>query len=191
MRKSVKKDLQFIKKCFGQKKDASGRYVWRHAHDAALYLEKIARKYKETDPAMIDKLYLAVLGHDLLEDTKAAKNEIQKKWGKDVLKYIEALTNKKGDTDFSGYIKQLRDAREEVLLVKFADIFSNVSNSVRFFGSFDSHWIKTFWLPLLKDYNQNLFGRKFLLYPRTASAMIKDIQREIRNLLKNAIKNKN
>lgn len=105
--------------------------------------------------------------------------ELEKKWGEKALGYIKKMTNKAGDSDFTDYIKQLKNGEEEVLLIKLADIHSNVFSSVKTFKDLDKKWIKTFWLPLLETYSKELLTYKFKKYPKTSFALIRSIKKEI------------
>ncbi|MFQ5662098.1 MAG: hypothetical protein ACE5F2_02505 [Candidatus Paceibacteria bacterium] len=179
-----KKDLDFIKQYFGDTKDASGRLIWDHALDTALVLEKSILGQGEISLDKTKHLFLGALGHDILEDTAIKPDELQRMWGDKAFKYIQALTNVKGDGDFSDYMQNLKIAEEEVLLIKLADILSNITNTTKNFKKIDIDWIKTFWLPLLLKYKKELFTRKFLKYPKTAGAMIEEIEINMEELEK-------
>lgn len=179
-----KKDLDFIKQYFGDTKDASGRFIWEHALDTALVLEKFILEQKEVSADKIKYLFLGALGHDLLEDTIIKPDELRRMWGEETFKYIQSLTNVKGDGDFGDYIQNLKIAEEEVLLIKLADILSNIINTTKNFKKIDTNWIKTFWLPLLYKYKTELFVIKFLKYPKTARAIIKEIEINMEELEK-------
>jgi len=183
-----KKDLDFIKNIFRDKTDLSGRLSYDHAWDTAQYLRRQAQKFKEISGRDLRVIYLAALGHDLLEDTSVRPERIAKIWGEDVLKQIRKLTNRQGDDDFSHYLAKLKKSSEETLLIKFADIYSNVRNSA---GNrrLDIRWARSFWLPLLRKYQKQLLTRKFRKYPSTAEAMKRDIEKNIR-ILQSRIRNK-
>ncbi len=181
------KDLDFIKKIYQDKTDLSGRLSFDHARDTAEYLRRQAEKFKEISGRDLRILYRAALGHDLLEDTPARPEQIAKIWGADTLKQIRKLTNRQGDSDFSHYLAKLKKSSEETLLIKFADIYSNVRNSA---GNrrLDLKWAKSFWLPLLHKYQKALLSRKFRKYPLTAQPMKEDIEKNIK-ILQSRIKN--
>lgn len=182
------KDLYFIKKKFAGKKDLSGISLWKHAERTAHYFEKTVKKFNEINKHELRDLTLAALGHDLLEDTMIGEEEINKKWGEESLFYIKMLTNFQGDKNFNAYIEKLKKAPEKVLLIKLADIHSNIANSIERFNKFDPWWFKNFWLPLLKRYKKELFNRIFVTYPKTGQNMIGEINikiKELDNLLSN------
>jgi hypothetical protein len=179
------KYLAFIKKSFKGVKNYE--YSVRHAWHTAEYLKSSIRRFGEVSRAEIKNIFLAGLGHDLIEDTAVTASEIKKRWGAVVLKYIKGLTNEKGDGNFGPYIKRLKKSSEEILLVKFADIYSNVFNSVKNYKALDKKWIKIFWLPLLDRYNRELLPLIFLKYPKTAKLMVRQIKVKI-EALKNKLK---
>lgn len=183
----TQQDIAFIKHFFGSKRDLSFRLSWKHAAEAAQYLKNIAHQTKEIDALLLRSMCTACLGHDLLEDTSATKSDIKKQWGDQTLSLIQHMTNTQGDSDFKDYIAHLRKAPEEALLIKFADIYSNITNSVKKFDRMDTVWIRTFWLPLVKKYQKNLLSRPCARYPKTGNAIRKDIETYITLLEKKLI----
>lgn len=171
-------DIDFVKDAFisvGKKKD----YHWKHAFKTLNCIRSYGLRHGEISKQILRDLCFASLGHDILEDTKVSQKEIEKKWGRKTLEYVKKMTNKEGDTDFTNYIKQLKNGDEEVLLLKLADIHSNVFNSVKTFNDLNIKWVKSFWLPLLDTYNRELFSNKFKKYPKTSFALIRSIKKEI------------
>jgi (p)ppGpp synthase/HD superfamily hydrolase len=178
------KDKNFVRQAF--KKIKTADYSIEHALNTAKYLKITVGKFTEVNSVILHKILLAAIGHDLLEDTNVTREQIKEIWGLQVLKYIQILTNELGDDNFTHYIENLKKAPEEILLIKFADIYANLANSVRHFNELDKKWIRNFWLPLLANYEKQLFCRKFKKYPQTTNLMIKQIKYKIiilRNLL--------
>ncbi|KKU52117.1 MAG: hypothetical protein A3H69_01525 [Candidatus Sungbacteria bacterium RIFCSPLOWO2_02_FULL_47_9] len=178
-----KEDVEFIRTHFIKSLGRRGEYSWKHARATALYLQKKARACGEVKEKELSTMFLGALGHDLLEDTHASKQELEKRWGKKTLRYIKEMTNKNGDSNTQGYIRHLKRADEEGLLIKFADIYSNSENSLKHFKTFKTSWIKGFWVPLLLRYKKELFCRKFKKYPTTAKSMIRNIDKNIKRLV--------
>lgn len=178
------KDIQFIKQYFKQNPDLNFEYSWQHAVRTAKYIKKIISKHKEVPTNKIQDMTYAALGHDLLEDTTITQKEIKKEWGANTLSYIKKLSNRQGDEDFDEYIKDLKTSPEEILLIKLADIYDNSQNSIKKIKDFAPKWINNFWLPLLKRYQKELFSIKFKKYPRTSSAIIKEIEKNIKIIKK-------
>lgn len=177
-----KKDEEFIRQSFQETKMPD--YSINHAFKTARYFKKTAEKFSEISKQKLYKLTLASLGHDLLEDTKVTRKQIKAIWGTRVLDYIQALTNEKGDNNYKPYIKRLKNSSEEIVLIKLADIYTNVDNSIKHFDNFEKKWINNFWLPLLAAYERALFNKKFKKYSQTASLMVKQIKSKIINLQK-------
>lgn len=185
-----KRDLAFVKKACGNSSLRPSRPLWKHSYDVGLKISQAAQKGGELDLARTNLLIKAALGHDLLEDTKTTQGQIEKRWGKKALTIIKDLSNSQGDKDFREYISKLQKGSEETLLVKFADILSNVSNSVRTFRSLDQGWIKNFWIPLLRRYERAFFKIKFTAYPKTAKYLKQAIEKKTHSLQKLIIENK-
>lgn len=177
------RDLAFIKLQFSDRMDNSGRFAWQHALHAAEYLAQCGEESGEViSEERCDVFFRACLGHDLLEDTHVTEEEIESRWGGEVLHLIQGMTNKKGDTDFDDYIEHLSHTSDEVLLVKLADIWSNVSHSVTKWEIMDKEWVVDFWLPLLHRYEHAFFHRPIETYPKTTERMKRDIHEDIRTL---------
>ena len=126
------KDVDFVRNAFASVGKIDD-YYHRHPFRTLACVRSYGLRHKEVHIKTLNDLSLACLGHDLLEDTKVTPKEIEKRWGNNVLAYIKSMTNKVGDSDFSDYIKQLKNGSEEVMLIKLSDIHSNVFNSVNNF----------------------------------------------------------
>lgn len=167
--------LEFIKKHFGDKKQPSGPlFMWEHALQVARYLTKSLQKTGEIEENRIKTLQYVALGHDLLEDTKCTQEEIANRWGYEVLRYIQLLSNMKGDDDIDEYMETLGTVNEEVFIVKLADIFANVKNSIVNFENSSEDFLLNKWPKFLEDY-KNLFKRKVVSYKNTIRLMINEI----------------
>lgn len=175
-------DRQFIEGFFGDQRQSGGRLNSEHALETTMFIEQCSMKTGELDEETVRTLSRAGLGHDLLEDTDCTEERIVAVWGENVARIIRALTNRQGDSKMDGYIRTLADSDEGTLLVKFADIRSNVRNSVFEFEKLDRKWIAEFWIPLLFEYEKNLMRRKFEKYPKTADLMISEIKKHIEDL---------
>lgn len=177
-------DLQFIKSFFGNQMQKVGSlFLWEHGLQAALYLSETIDTVQEINDDIELKLYQAALGHDLLEDTHCTSEDLLKQWGPEVSSFIQALTNFRGDDDVKEYTESLKHVDEAVMIIKLADIYSNVANSVLEFESIDLNWFGSFWLPLLDKYEKNLLGRKPTKYQRTIVKMIAAISEKKKQLV--------
>lgn len=175
-------EITRVKKWYVERKSKSGWLIVDHAADTARYMEEALGAGDFVDPKTKRELLLACLGHDLFEDTEVSKEEIINAWGSEVVELIDGLTNLKGDNDFDDYIKNLAKADEKILLVKFADILSNLNNSLERVEEIDRQWISSFWLPLLARYERELLVRHFSTYLKTAQYFGERIKRGIREL---------
>ncbi len=170
------------KKWYGNRTSKSGWLIADHAADTARYMEEALEAGEPVDSETKRELLLACLGHDLFEDTEVAKEEVIAAWGGEVVELICGLTNLKGDNDFDDYIRNLAKADEKILLVKFADILSNLNNSLERVKELDHRWLVSFWLPLLARYDRELLARQFSIYPKTAGYIMERIKRGLKEL---------
>ena len=91
----------FMRQAHGaQKRNARVPY-WLHPQEVAEILLTALQKTDEAaiDPALTTDMFLAAQGHDLYEDTKASRQEVQEKFGQQVDEFINNLTNRQGDQD--------------------------------------------------------------------------------------------
>lgn len=173
-------------KWYGTKRSHSGWLISDHAIDVANYMDDALNFGGEVSSKVQRQMVLACLGHDLFEDTNVSREIVIKEWGVKAVNLIDGLTNLKGDNDFDDYIRNLAHAKEEILLVKYADILSNLKNSIEKINDMDMDWVRTFWLPLLRRYEAELLPRNFVLYPKTAAYLKKAISEDIKTLAKMA-----
>lgn len=80
-----------------------------------------------------DDIFLAALGHDLIEDTRVSYNDVKKVLGHNVAEIIYALTNEKGrnrkERANDKYYEGIRDT-EGAVFVKLCDRIANVQYSL-------------------------------------------------------------
>ena len=170
--------IELARKWYKGKKNLSKASIFLHCLNTA----NLLRRYYNAD--FIDSkdyqtLYLTALGHDLFEDTKVDKKEVEKYWGREVVDLINLLTNIRGDSSFTEYIQKLAQSSEEVRLVKLIDILSNLNNSLYRIKKLDKKWLNTFWIPLLDQYNNNLLPSPWKRHQKLASKITLEIQKKI------------
>lgn len=175
-------DFTFIRSAFGEQKDKTQRYGWEHAFDVGRRLIETLLETEEFDPSSAIDLWRAAIGHDLLEDTTVTAAQLKKRWGQTALAYIQDLTNRKGDRDFTGYIAALREAPEEVMLIKLCDIASNAENSLQHYRLAGPGWLHSFWLPLLEKYLTAFSPYPFKKYPRSGQQLLTAISGTVTQL---------
>jgi (p)ppGpp synthase/HD superfamily hydrolase len=104
-----------------------------------------------SDPQLRHDLYLAALGHDLYEDTAVTREHVCDRFGERVDRLIEGMTNRKGDHDRAGYLAQLRDARDEVRLIKRADLIDNATSCAYGIHDLTRAWVATTFVPIAHE----------------------------------------
>jgi (p)ppGpp synthase/HD superfamily hydrolase len=171
-------DVELVRKWYGSSKNTTGTLNIEHGLDVANILKHCFNS-EVIDSVHFKTLYRAALGHDLFEDTKVDRNEVEKNWGKETVMLIDALTNVKGDKNTSEYAENLSKAEEDVRLVKLADILSNINNSLREFGIQKREFLEGFWIPLLDQYNDKLLPVPWKKYKNIASSLTQEIQKKI------------
>lgn len=164
---------------YGDTKNTSGRLNFEHIKETA---DIILEMCVEADESTLRELYLAGLGHDLFEDTQVDRRIVIENWGAECVRLIDELTNMKGDGDFDDYLNHLSVASIEVVLVKLADILSNLRDSLVRFETLDKQWVNSFWLPLLKRYQNVLLSRDYHQYSSVISRFRDEIAEGIRRL---------
>ncbi|MEK7487847.1 MAG: hypothetical protein AAB598_00825 [Patescibacteria group bacterium] len=177
-------EIKFVRKFFCDRIDKSGLPLWQHSVNVAHTLEEYIAQYNEVRGMIKNDLLLGALGHDLLEDTNASAEEIERQWGGKALFYIQEMTNTQGDNNTKDYIEHLTRVDEEILLIKFADILANIRNSIKNASALPSKWLVHFWIPLLDRYEAALLSKIFHKYPLTLDAMAQEIKNNITQIKK-------
>ena len=106
-----------------QTRKADGSPYINHLREVLGLLQSVA---KVTD----DRILIAGILHDSLEDTDLTKLEIQQTFGDEVLTLIEQLTDDKSKSLVErrqAVITHLEHASDEVKLIKLADTISNAN----------------------------------------------------------------
>ncbi len=124
-----------------------------------------------TDPAELKVLEDAALGHDLVEDTDVKKEEIVAVSSKETLNLIEKLSNPVDDYHLDAYMKQIREAEEEVRIIKYADLVENTTSVCYGLQDLGVDWFYDFYEPILKNSTNNLANTEFIKYSKTAVFM--------------------
>lgn len=164
-------EIDFVRKTFDGQRDLTHRHKWHHGVDVMIKLTTFSDLDKVKMP--LQDIRLAALGHDLLEDTKITVEELEKRWGKQAVKWVVGMSKKMHDFDNQApYLEQLANSDEEVWLIKLADIVSNASNSHHWLKELDPKWRDTFWFPLLRDYRVWYRNLKWQKYPKAGAALI-------------------
>ena len=150
-----------------------------------MYALKLSLEMRSSSKRVI--IECAALGHDLLEDSPITGVEIESKFSKEVLTYIQELTNTEGDSHTKGYVKQMVKASEEARLIKYADLCDNilhVSYSAHMLGK---KWIYDYFLPIVDPMRKAMDKTQFKKYPKTA-AILRDMAAFARNHVSESVR---
>ena len=123
------------------------------------------------DSAELKMLEDAALGHDLIEDTDVTEKEIINVSNERTLKLIKGLSNPVDDYHLDEYMKQIREAGEEVRIIKYADLIENTTSVCYGLQDLGVDWFYDFYEPILKSSTENLASTEFVKYPKTAILM--------------------
>ncbi|MBQ7040623.1 hypothetical protein IJN73_00960 [Candidatus Saccharibacteria bacterium] len=118
-----------------------------------------------------EDLYLAALGHDLLEDTTVSEQEIISASNEQVLSIIQFLTNPEDDEHTKPYMEKLASAPEEARLVKYADLIDNTFSVAYGLSDLDSAWVLNVFLPIVKNTTNTLNNTDFTKYPQISTLL--------------------
>lgn len=124
------------------------------------------------DAETLADLQCAALGHDLLEDTRAAREKVLEIAGQNALAYIDVLTNQFGEDRPAEYARQVSEGQEEARMIKLADLCDNLIQASISIGTLGSAWMRDYFLPIVTPMIQSLESTRFDRYPRTANTLI-------------------
>jgi len=146
---------------------------WHHCVSVEEILQGALELGREirTSGAVWQDLRLAALGHDLYEDTAVRPADIRKRFGPRVDAWIRGMTNEGGDRDRAAYVRRMRSAPEEVVLIKLADLTENSLSVAYGINDLGMRWIRRFFLPIVREMVPIVTARRFRHYPRTARVL--------------------
>lgn len=172
---SFEEALGFVKKHKGDKRQPSGPlFMWEHAFQVAQYLTSVLQETGEIEESRMKTLQYVALGHDLLEDTACTPEEIANRWGDEVLRFITLLSNMREDGYSYEIMETLGTVNEEVFIVKLADTYANLKNSIANFEESDKNFLLEKWPHFLKKYKK-LLNRTVTSHGKTIHFMINEI----------------
>ncbi|MDO9087289.1 MAG: HD domain-containing protein [Anaerolineaceae bacterium] len=123
--KHLEYTIQFAEKYHGDQKRVNGEPIIKHLLQV---LEILILEMGIKDKPILTASIL----HDILEDTSVIENEIIDLFGKEVFNIVKTLTKPKvtqsqnKQTLKIDYLKSLKNAPSNVLIIKLADRYSNV-----------------------------------------------------------------
>lgn len=163
--------LNFVKEKHSGQMRASNVPTWRHLVHVSLILNFLLEQTREGSVEERNIIYLSALAHDVLEDTDATKDEVEKIFGKQGLELVEGMTNTESSEHSMVYVEQVRDAKEAVRLIKLSDLYDNISSVVHKFNTFELHWVTSYFLPIVTPMRKVLSQTKFIHYKKTAELL--------------------
>ncbi|MFY9227889.1 MAG: hypothetical protein WAO28_00985 [Candidatus Microsaccharimonas sp.] len=143
-----------------------------HCHNVAeIATYALRTTHSSLDESLLEDIYLAGLGHDLLEDTEVTRDELREKFGDRVLDYIEQLTNHQDDQHTSEYMQQIFSAPEEVRIVKYADLIDNTTSVLYNLHALGLEWGNGFFRPIMENTIKTLEATEFTTFAETAKLL--------------------
>lgn len=163
--------LALVKEAHAAQSRNNGRVpYWMHVQAVAHVLDFGIARGGEIRYPLRERLYLAALGHDLYEDTKVTRADIERQFGEDVAAWIQGMTND-GDDDRAAYLARMAAAPEEVRLIKLADVIENTTSVSYAVPDMGIEWVESFFVPIATEMHDLLGKSEFPKYPRTAQAL--------------------
>jgi len=153
----------------GQSRNAGRVPYAAHVLSVAEILRTAIEQGGECDDESLGAdLYLAALGHDLYEDTKTMPADVRQRFGARVDTFIEGMTNRSGDDDRADYEARMTTAREEIRLIKLADLVDNVVSCAYGIHDLGRRWVSGTFRPLAAGMVASVGRATYERFPKTA-----------------------
>lgn len=171
--KKVDSMLQLVKKMHKKQYRNNGKVpYWFHCLSVAeIVLAGLEQSKEINDNATITNIMCAALGHDLLEDTKIDRLELEKNFGDTIVGYIDELTNDEGDAYHIAYMRKIKNGSEEAGLIKYGDLIDNTIGVAYGLHDVGVNWAKKFFKPIKDHTKKTLLSKQFNTYPKTAELL--------------------
>ncbi len=134
-------DIDFIRNKHGNQ---IRRFSYSPYYTHPIAVACLVMKYKKSHK--IDELVKAALGHDLLEDTDTSEEEVEVRWGWQVLSLIQELTTNEEEKNKVGKAEYLASKMSTMsswgLVIKLCDRLHNVMDFVYASPNFVSKYTK-------------------------------------------------
>lgn len=145
----------------------------QHCLNVAEILVNVLNEHDELPSEKeLEVLQLISLGHDLFEDTSVGPEQIGQRFGEAVSRGIEALSNYDGDDDTKKYLEEIRDASDDIRLIKAADLVDNTLSVYYGFHDLGADWIVGFYLPIARATDEALRSRPNSAYSKSYRALL-------------------
>lgn len=158
----------------GQKRQ-DGTTAALHVTRVATLITTALKSSGEADARLLEIFEMAGLGHDLLEDTKATREEVGTIAGDEALAIIETLTNTLGDDHPLPFVTQVCAGSEEARLVKLGDLCDNFFHASYSINTLGVPWMHSFFLPIVMPMHDAIQKTPFPKYPKAAAALLSAI----------------
>jgi (p)ppGpp synthase/HD superfamily hydrolase len=140
-----------------------------HTDAVADICEQALRLSAELPPDQAEDIVLAAYGHDLYEDTAAQPAVIRERYGDRVDAWIEGMSNRRGDSDRSAYLRHLAGSDDETRVIKCADLIDNMLSVAYGLHDLGLDWARDFFLPIAVQTREVLVSTPFTRLPRTGA----------------------
>ena len=159
---------------------------WYHSARVAQTLNFWLEELNEGTESERRDIVLGAVGHDLLEDVKVTEEQVRALFGDRPLQYIRGMTRKGEDfnlKDYAAYTNKLVGSREEIRMIKLADLIDNytapafrvaygpINDSKKQIGFFENTL-----MPILDMQKGGVLKTDFKHYPITASHLCSQVR---------------
>jgi len=169
---SFQRALEFVKKKHAGQIRAGNVPAWHHLVRVSYLLQNLLTQYEEGTPEERDAIIIAALGHDILEDTDATRDEVASIFGDRAAELVWGMTNEWGDGNIAPYVEKIVASEEAVRLIKLSDGFDNNANVVYNMPLLGTQWVTSYFLPVVKSMQETVTKTEFKAYPKTAATLI-------------------
>ena len=150
---------------------AGGVPVWHHLARVSRTLEVVLNETEEGPAEEREAIVLAAFAHDALEDTPVTKEEILAACGQRGLELVVGMTNSFGDDHPEPYVAQVAASDEGTRLIKFSDLYDNLSGAAYNLYILTTKWNEDYFLPIVRPMIAKLMTTDFTVYPKTAERL--------------------
>ncbi len=166
----IEESFEFFHKLHKGQKYNDGDPYYPHLLRVGLIIRNTLIINKEGNKLKIDNLTIAGFGHDSLEDTKVDIELLRRKFGKEITSLILSMTNEEGDSHTSNYISKICKSKEEVRIIKLADICDNLTRIIH--NPKNYRFLKKKVLPIIEPMQKQIIKTKFKKYQKSAKQLI-------------------
>jgi len=164
----MKNIINFIKKAHKGTKRKDGSPCWPHLARVAKILEFVLIESKEANNKEKEIIITSAYLHDIIEDTKYSRKEIEKLFGKYIADNVWNLSK---DKDLNSYTNKMKDAPESSRLIKMADMIDNLTESIYKIKKNGYKWTIHFSKVIIFDMKNMLLDSKFKEYKKTSEIL--------------------